>query len=478
MIDQNTINFRPNPGPQYAFLRCPVEDVLYGGARGGGKSFGVLGHFPTKAAHSFAKHGVPNSFNGLLLRRTFPEFRDLRDEALKIYAGIAEWEAGKQRFVFPVDSVYGGAKLHFGYLDIEKHADRYQGLNLQWLCGEEAQNWETPDALDKLKATLRSAVGSSTYFIITANPGGRGHNWIKSRYIDPAPPNTIFDVETEFDGEIHVTKRLYIPSRWTDNLQLVKNSPNYAARMLAAAGGREDKARGWILGDWDITAGGIFDDLWSREVHVLEPFRIPSSWAVYRAYDWGSSSPFSIGWWARSDGTTATMRDGSFRHFPPGTLIRISEWYGANKEFKGLRMLERDIAQGVVDREKTFPFKVKNGPADSSIFDVINGKSIADEWHPFGIRWKHADKSPGSRVTGWQQMRNRFAASLMQPMEYPGLFVFNTCKHFIRVVPVSQIDDKKPDDIDTTTEDHIQDETRYMVRHMPATIEFKEIMGF
>lgn len=472
-----TVNFQPQPGPQYAFLRCPVEDVLYGGARGGGKSYGVLGHFPTKAAEAFASHGMKRSFTGLLLRKTNPEFRQLLEEAKRVYAGIAQWESGHRRFQFPDDSVYGGAQLYFGYLDLEEHADRYQGLSLQWLCAEEAQNWATPILLDKLRATLRSSVGGKTYFVMTANPGGKGHAWIKERYVDPAPPNTIFEVANDFDGKSYPSKRVYIPSTLKDNKLLMENDPTYEARIVASQKDRPDLIRGWLYGDWNISAGGMFDDLWDLDTHVLEPFQIPHSWTVYRAYDWGSSSPFSIGWWARSDGTHANMRDGSYRSFPPGTLIRISEWYGADSSHKGLRMLERDIAQGVVDREKTFSFKVRNGPADSSIFNVQDGRSLADAWPRFGINWKHADKSPGSRVTGWMQCRQMLAASLQNPMEQPGLFVFNSCREFIRVFPSSQTDDRKPDDIDTTSEDHIQDETRYMVRHIPNVFSKQTILG-
>lgn len=472
------VNFEPQPGPQYAFLRCPVGDVLYGGARGGGKSYGVLGHFPAKAAEAYKKHGIKRSFTGLLLRRTSPEFRQLLEEAKRVYSGIAEWESGHRRFQFPDDSVYGGAQLYFGYLNLEEHADRYQGLSLSWLCAEEAQNWPTPDLLDKLRATLRSSVGGQTYFIATGNPGGVGHTWLKNRYVDPAPPNTIFMVKSEFDGEIYETPRVYIPSLLQDNKLLMENDPTYASRIILSAGGNEGKIRGWLLGDWSISAGGLFDDIWDNRIHILEPFKIPFSWDVYRAYDWGSSSPFSIGWWARSDGTTAAMRDGSYRTFPPGTLFRISEWYGADSSHKGLRMLECDIAQGVVDRESTFSFEVNDGPADSSIFNVVNGRSLADEWPDYGINWLAADKSPGSRITGWQQIRQMLGASTKEIMEQPGIFVFDTCREFIRVFPTSRTDDKKPDDLDTNSEDHIQDETRYMVRHIPNEFSTQDIMGF
>ena len=47
--------------------------------------------------------------------------------------------------------------------------------------------------------------------------------------------------------------------------------------------------------------------------------------------------------------------------------------------------------------------------------------------------------------------------------EYPGLFVFNTCDHFIRTMPTLPRDDRDLDDVDTDSEDHVADEVRYRV---------------
>lgn len=471
-------SFKAQPGPQTAFLSSGVGDILFGGARGGGKSYALLGHFPAKAAHNFAKHGKKGSFTGLLLRRTIGEFRQLRDEAMKMYAGVAVYEAGAKRFVFQ-DEIYGGAILYFGYHRHEKDSEQFQGLSLQWIGIDEAQNWPDPAPLDKLKATLRSVAGGSTYFVITANPGGKGHRWIKERYVDPSPPNKIFTVSQKVDGETFTTKRLYLRSLLSDNLALMANDPDYKLRLLEATLGNAQLARGWLLADWDIQAGGFFDN-WSPEHHILPKFDIPHDWLVYRSYDWGSSAPFSIGWHAVSDGTNARMADGTTRNFSPGTIFRIAEWYGADPDtHKGLRMLERDIAQGVVDKESTFRFKVRNGPADTSIFVETNGRKISTEWEDAGIDWLHADKSPGSRVAGWQRMRALLSASLSSPQEHPGFFVFDTCEDFIRVIPAAQIDVSTPEDLDSSGEDHCLDECRYfLMTEIPAPFRLGVIKGF
>jgi hypothetical protein len=231
-------------------------------------------------------------------------------------------------------------------------------------------------------------------------------------------------------------------------------------------------------GDWNIVAGGMFDDVWSLETHTLEPFDIPSSWVIDRSFDWGSSHPFSVGFWAESDGTEATLVDGTKRSWPRGTLFRIGEIYGWNgNPDEGCKKLAVEVARDIVAFQKVVPWgaRVTPGPADNSVFDAENGMCIADDMAKLGVRWERSDKSPGSRKTGWEAMRKRFKAASKHPMEDPGLFVFKTCRHFIRTVPALPRDDKKQDDVDTKAEDHVGDETRYRCLALRKTAAFHAI---
>src|SRR4051812_21028293 len=179
--------------------------------------------------------------------------------------------------------------------------------------------------------------------IWTANPGGVGHNWYKARYVDPAP------ALTPFYDSMQRTWRVFIPSRLEDNPKLAANDPDYWMRVQAAANGRTDLVKAWRYGDWDVVAGGMFDDVWRASHHVIEPFQIPYHWRVDRSFDWGSSKPFSVGWWAESDGTQAP----NGRVYPRGTLFRITEWYGWNGQPNvGVKMLAVDVAKKIVETEK------------------------------------------------------------------------------------------------------------------------------
>lgn len=449
----NDIAWEPQPGPQQALVNCPIEDAFFGGSRGGGKTDGLLGAFNRYAL----KYGRPAK--GIFFRRSYPELEEVERRAHEIFPyARAKWKAQKRTWVWP-----NGATLRLRYLYREQDASAYQGHSYTWVGADELTHWTTPEPLDKIRATLRSPEGIPCYFRGSGNPGGPGHGWVKLRYIDPAAPMVPY-----FDEESQV-ERVFIPSRLEDNLKLGENDPHYWKRVMAAAAGRQDLVKAWRWGMWDIVAGGMFDDIWHPSVHIVKPFKIPFSWRIDRSFDWGSSAPFSVGWWAESDGTRAP----NGIHYPPGSLFRIHEWYGWNgKPNQGLKMLARDIAKGINERqgemldENNRPYVIYPGPADASIYDAENGVCIADDMGEEGVYWEPCDKSPGSRVAGWLRMRSYMAASVEKPKEHPGLYVFEHCRQFIRTVPVMARSERNPDDLDTTAEDHPSDEARYRIMHV------------
>jgi hypothetical protein len=142
------------------------------------------------------------------------------------------------------------------------------------------------------------------------------------------------------------------------------------------------------------------------------------------------------------------------------------------------------LPQGIKDLQLQHPTLmgkiIHPGPADTSIYDTTNGQSIAKAMEKMGVRWTRADKSAGSRILGWQRIRNRLKASLSPgglPREHPGLYVFNTCEAFIRTVPVLPRDEKNTDDVDTESEDHIADEMRYRIYSRTGRMSNKRIRG-
>lgn len=461
------LHWQPQLGPQEALLRCPIHDALIGGARGGGKTDSLIGDVMSHAE----QYG--HDARGLFVRQTYDGFADLilRADELLLPLDVTATGNPKRTYRWP-----SGANLRLRAVTREADAHKWQGQGLTWVGVEEITQWPTPRTIDLLRACLRSAAGIPVFFRASGNPGGPGHNWVKARYVDPAPPYT------PFYDEAQKTWRVFIPATLDDNKILQQNDPDYWSRVEAAANGREDLIKAWRWGLWDIVAGGMFDDLWKIPIHVIEPFPIPSCWYIDRAFDWGSSKPFSVGWWAESDGTRAP----NGRTYPRGTLFRFAEWYGWNqKPNEGLKMLAVDVAKGIVELEKKFrdakliTGAVKKGPADTSIFDVENGNCIAKDMAAHKVEWSEADKSPGSRKTGWEKMRTRLKACLETPMEEPGLFIFSNCRQFIRTVPVLPRDEKRdPDDVDSNSEDHVGDESRYRILDKRHEITPVKLAGF
>ena len=466
MTTKEELIWAPQAGPQTLLIRCHIRDIFYGGARGGGKTDGALGHWMYHAL----EYG--SQAKGLFVRRTMPELEEVISRAKEMFADVAEWREQRKTLLFN-----NGAVLKFRFIDRDAHADRYQGHEYSWICIEEAGSFPSPIPLDKLRACLRSKTGALTWFILTGNPGGAGHNWLKIRYIDPSPPLTPFVAKQLLPtGNTIETKRIFIPSKVSDNKILMDNDPMYINNIAMAAAGQPWLLKAWLNGDWNIVAGGLFDDLYNEAVHVIEPFDIPSDWELYRAYDWGSAKPFSIGWYAKSNGNQVLLRNGTYRTFTNNTLIRIDEWYGWNGNAdQGINMLEVEIAEGIAEREQLRGWDVESGPADPMIFNDTQGGSLADAHYERNIVWIPADK--GLRVTGWQQCRQLLTEALKPNPEGPCFYVFNTCIQFIRTVPTLPRSKSNIDDADSKSEDHIADEWRYMVRHVPQLCIEEQLTG-
>ena len=307
----------------------------------------------------------------------------------------------------------------------------------------------------------------------TTNPDGAGHNWVKRKFITCAPRGSIVRTEVEvFNPQTQsnciVTKtQTTIFGSYRENIYL---PPEYIAELESITD--ENLRRAWLYGDWDIISGGAFDDLWRARTHVVPRFIVPKGWRLDRSFDWGSTHPFSVGWWAEANGEDALIVQAGevFTFCPPaGTLIQFAEWYGA-KEIgtnKGLKLSAYDIAEGIKKKEADLRLNgwilgnVWAGPADNQIGNVteIDVEKIKDKMLEKGVDWTASNKKPGSRVIGLQLARDRLQAALKG--EGPAVYFMSNCVASISILPTLPRDKDAPDDIDTKSEDHIWDMMRY-----------------
>lgn len=446
----------PQPGPQTDLITCPVFEVFFGGARGGGKTEGSIGDW---FSHS-SIYG--ENASGLFVRRKLTQLTDVIKRFKRYGSKIgAKWHEQKKELLMP-----NGAVLKFAYLERDDDAEEYQGHEYTRVYVEEVTNFPFPDPIMKLKGTLRSAAGVHCGMRLTGNPGGPGHHWVKERYVAPAPGGYVPITTTEIielpDGTLQeaTLDRVFIPSRLKDNPKLLQNDPTYIMRLRET--GSEALVKAWLEGDWDGVDGTFFSEFDPLRHIIRGKLEIPDHWTKFRAMDWGSASPFSIGWYAVCDGSLIINGES----VPRGALIKFAEWYGWNgKPNTGLKLQNTSIAQGILSREKQMGYTINYGVADPSTFSYQGGPSIIEQFLIEGCSFFRADNS---REAGWEQIRRRLQAPV------PLLYFHESCEHTIRTLPYLQHAEKNPEDLDTDGEDHAADETRYAVMSRPHVRDLKQ----
>lgn len=439
--DTVEVIWEAQPGPQCALISCPVFEVFFGGARGGGKTDGVLGDF-LEHADSYGEHAI-----GLMIRRQRTELVETIERSRAIYTPLG-WKYHEQDKMWRAPN---GARLRFAYLERDSDAEAYQGHSYTRLYVEEIGNFPSDRPILKLMATLRSGAGVPVGFRATGNPGGPGHQWVRARYIDPAPLGFQL-VKDAVSG----LERVYIPSRVADNKFL---GESYVQQLKAS--GSKELVRAWLEGDWSVIDGAFFD-CWDSSQHVVRPFEIPGDWLRFRAADWGSAKPFSVGWWAVA-GDDMSIESGVI---PRGAIVRYREWYGKSAPNTGLKLTAEEVALGLLAKEHPGE-KIAYGVIDPAAFNVDGGPSIAERMAKVGVQFRRADNKRTAQVGaigGWDQMRQRMKGD---GDGRPMIYTFSTCVDSIRTIPALQHDLDKPEDLDTDGEDHAADEWRYACMSRP-----------
>ena len=331
-----TIGWQPQKGPQTALLACPVFEVFFGGARGGGKTDGMLGEWASHAA-LHGKNAV-----GLMIRRERVQLLETIERSRHLYGPLgARYNDQDKMWRWP-----NGARLRFAYLERDADADAYQGHSYTRVYVEELGTFPSASPVLRLMATLRSGAGVPCGFRATGNPGGPGHQWVKARYIDPNPAGweiRKFTYENPWTRETIEQDRVFIPSKLQDNKFL---GPEYVANLQMV--GSDTLVRAWLEGDWTVIEGAYFD-CWRYDLHVVEPFAVPAHWGRFRSMDWGSAKPFSVGWWAIvGDDHCLPAQGGSNRVIPrgalravPGVVRRGEPQCGAQDDRRGGRRGDR-----------------------------------------------------------------------------------------------------------------------------------------
>jgi hypothetical protein len=417
-IDQHIV-WAPQEGPQTMLIDCPITLVGYGGARGGGKTDGVLGKFAIK------QEQLGKDFNAIFFRKELPQADDLIERAKQIYLPLkAHWQDQKKQFTF-----LNGGRLRFRPLANDSDAEKYQGQNLSDCAIEEAGNYADPSCIWKLFGALRGRGGGQ--IILTFNPGGVGHHWLKEMFIKPAPKGkTVLQRKL---GNGKTFDYIYLPSRVHDNQILLAKDPEYVDRLHMV--GSPELVRAWLEGDFEIHEGSYFPEFSSK--HIVSPFNVPQHWPRYLGYDWGYRSPFAAVWGAVSSGVDDA---GNEVPYPKGAIVIYREMHGkgVDNQQQADRIASVSVGENLV------------AVADPSIFSHDGGPSINDQFNTVFGRYKHPSfkAADNDRISGWAQIRQRLVG------KPPLLYIFATCPYLLETLPSLAIDKRKPEDADTTGPDH------------------------
>jgi hypothetical protein len=448
----------PQLGPQLAALEADwCDELLYAGERGGGKSDFQLG-YQEDGALRWGK-----DWRGIMFRKTYPELEELQSRAMEIFPGSGAIFKSQMSADYPFSNTWywpAGASVKMRYIEREQDYGRYHGHQYTGISFDEVTEYSTPSGLLRMLSTLRSAAGVPCTVRLTGNPGGVGHSWVKSRYIDVGPARTPYlDPETGFT-------RMFIPSKLTDNAILLKADPQYKSRIMAATYGNEALRKAWLEGDWNIVAGAFFN-CWSQKM-ILRPVELPDWWTRFRSGDWGSARPFSFGWWAIA-GEDWKHPDGQI--IPKGSLVRYREYYGCTDPVKnpnvGLKLPAEEVGQNIVHLERGE--KVSYGVLDPAAFSSDGGPSIAERLYSGSgnklmFRWAdNARVASKGAMGGWDQMRAR----MLGEDERPFIYAFSNCTDSIRTIPMLQHDENRIEDVNSDMEDHAGDEWRYACMSRP-----------
>src|SRR6185295_16931003 len=304
LTDGTPVAWAPQPGSQQAFLACPTFELLLEGPRGTGKSSVLIADFLQCASqHNFSPY-----FRGIIFRERFEDMKDIIAETRimlrRAFPDEDGWNQTTHTYTFK-----NGAQLIFGILADEEDYDKQHGKQYAWMGFEEITTLPHPTLYLKMFSCARStAPGIVPRIRLTTNPSGISHGWVKDRFRLPLSPGRVVGhlIEETLEvapGEFMTLQRRAIHSSLSENKVLLSRDPNYAGKIAMAAKDSPDLLAAWIVGSWDIVEGGIFSDIWKPSVHVIEPFAVPTGWRIDRSFDWGGAAPFSILYYAQSDGS-------------------------------------------------------------------------------------------------------------------------------------------------------------------------------
>jgi hypothetical protein len=446
-------------GPFGGNAEAVADEILYGGAAGGGKTDALL------IAALVRCLSVPGA-RVIYFRRTFKQLSlpgAPIDRSRELFpSGYATYKSSEFRWTFK-----NGSILQFAHMERREDKENYKGAQFDLAIFDELTQFEE-DMYTTIRGRVRSAKGVKGVTLAGTNPWDIGLMWVKQRFVDPGTPDEPFEVVVgeNSDGTPEIERRVFLPAKLTDNIVLMKNDPGYKRRLMALP---EAERKALLEGDWNAFTGTFFSEF-RHHIHIIKPFEIPAHWPRSAGYDFG----FSEG-----SGAAVYLQ---FAMEPKTGLAYLTHEYATVREvepgkFQGVKVLIPDQAQRIKELWDNPPEYIA---ADRSIFpntQAQTGESIAETFATNGVHMQPADNR---RVDGWMRVHAWLAphtdeeGNLLTDHIGPvaNLRIFNTCRYTIATLPTLPHSKSNPLDVDTHAVDHPADALRYWTQLRPEPSGF------
>ena len=411
-------------------------DVLYGGASGGGKTRGLLMDGLSWGAR------VPG-LELWYLRASYPELRDsfLKELEEINYAKVlgTNWHQGEHTL-----RIGNRSTLKFRHARTMAHAAQMLSAECQGLYIDERTTM-MPKVLEKVSSRVRSSNPDLPLIGVrsASNPGDIGHMDCKSKFVDPAPKgHRRIKVETKKGTRLD---RYFIPAKIGDNPHL---DDGYEDRLSMLP---PDLERAYREGDWSIFEGMAFSEF-RTDIHVIDPedFPLAPGYPLGVGIDYGISNPFAALWGMKlADGLIVVYREQYETDLTPteqAQLILDSEqpWERNRRQGNIQTWLDPSCWQ----RQPNSPKPIAGAPPD---------KSIASDYRKRGV---HVLQAYNDRLGGKRLVHTGLR---VQPDGMPRLLIYSTCTNLVRTLPNLPRDKNRPEDVDTSSDDHCYDSLKYLL---------------
>ncbi len=427
------IPYAPNE-KQVLFHSNAATEVVYGGAKGGGKTCAMV--------MEALAYGM--EYKGAVIYMFRETYDDLESNIISEWKKRVPQELYNYHETKHIATLYNGTKIFFRYMRDKSDAEQYDGRSIDAIFVDELTK-HSEGTIQQILSCLRSPQGYPPRFRASCNPGGIGHLWVKNRYILPTDKG-----EKSYVDDVTGNSIAYIPATVYDNEAIMMNDPSYVRRLENLP---PKKRQAFLLGDWDMYDGQAFEEF-DPSIHVVEPFKIPGHWYRWIGVDNGYTDPFAWYWYTvDEDGFVYIYRE--FTRKPSEPKITYTDQAKAVRDLSTYIKIEN--RNPITMRE---PIGIVYAGHDAfATHPLAPGKTIAYFYQKAGL-------SPIVSSIPDRRLRKTVWHEYLKPFEHKGKMVakvriFNTCKKLIETLPMQCEDEKDPEKYAESHIDHWVDGAGY-----------------